>query len=139
LRWAAGALVLSQQAIKDPDGTGMSSGPARGQCERAAQDGSAHRPDRRAAADRGRANGDAWLLARGLSPGKPAHLDYWNGHIWTRRTIPHWTGRTWAATDPAGPTASCELSLRAVVSANMAHDLRAVEIAFKRLLAVLSF
>ncbi len=77
--------------------------------------------------------GHLWVLAPAASKGKPADLDYWNGHVWARRAIPrdldygswsfvydghsgvwlgpytHWTGSGWVATDPSGPTTSYEL------------------------------
>jgi hypothetical protein len=77
--------------------------------------------------------GHVWLLAPSATASKPVHLDYWNGHTWTRRAVPgglwfgswsfvyddhrgvwlgpyvHWTGRRWVVTDPAKPGPSYDL------------------------------
>jgi hypothetical protein len=81
--------------------------------------------------------GQLWLLALLEATGhKPDKLDYWNGHAWTRSTVPfrskrlsygswgfifddhngvwlgpytHWTGHRWVRTSPAAPTSALEL------------------------------
>jgi hypothetical protein len=73
--------------------------------------------------------GRMWILDWHVRPHSHQMLSYWNGHTWTRRTIPasrrltygswglifdgrggvwlgpytHWTGSRWVATDPASP------------------------------------
>jgi hypothetical protein len=81
-------------------------------------------------------SGQLWLLALIGSSHKPDVPEYWNGHSWTRRSVParaldltygswgftwdrdhgvwlgpytHWTGRRWVRTSPRGPTTAFEL------------------------------
>jgi hypothetical protein len=129
--------VLSQQAVRNPFEAGMTSVPA-------VYEGNAAGLHELPTPPGGRIGiypqiaaspqGHVWALVAPARAGRPIHLDYWNGHRWSRRAVPrdlsygswgfiyddrhgvwlgpyvHWTGRRWVVTNPSKPGPSYDLA-----------------------------